>query len=260
MVDVYLFEIEVTYEAANDETPERLQLVTHIPDNMYYAIGFGDGMYDTDMIGWHGAGDNSYVQDYWSSSKSVPAIDDSNDLEWLAYPQKSSVDVSYDYVTFVAWRALDTGDTEQDFLIPLREQFPMVYGLHVFTSEWITHFDRGFFSMEVDETLGNPDFVFIEEVDGFEVDTVALDEEEEDLAVEELPVPPEKDPGLGVEPVEPVETVDTSIDEEKVELTGGQITPTDPTEKESDDEVDVPLGCHREVWDRFRLLTCYDED
>ena len=87
-------------------------MVTSIPDNMYYAIGFGEGMNDTDMIGWHGAGDDSYVQDYWSTSKSVPAIDDSNDLQWTAFPQKSSLDIEYDWVTFLTYRALDTGDTE----------------------------------------------------------------------------------------------------------------------------------------------------
>ena len=56
----------------------------------------------------------------------------------------------------------------------------MVYGLQVFTSEWITHFDRRKFSMEIDESLGNPDFVYIEPVDDLEIDTVIASDEEDE--------------------------------------------------------------------------------
>ena len=68
-------------------------------------------------------------------------------------------------------------------------------------------------------------------------------------------MPPEKDPGEEVKPIDPVESSDG---EDEAVPTGGQITPTDPTERESDDEEDIPPGCHREVWGRFNLLTCYD--
>jgi hypothetical protein len=38
-----------------------------MPDNMWFAIGFGNSMSNCDMIGFQANGDNSVVKDYWST-------------------------------------------------------------------------------------------------------------------------------------------------------------------------------------------------
>ncbi len=85
-VDKYVFQLDITYEAATAETPERLRIVSNIPDNMYYAIGFGNSMTDTDMIAWHAKAEESYVEDYWSTGRSKPAVDKQHSLEWQVFP------------------------------------------------------------------------------------------------------------------------------------------------------------------------------
>ena len=60
-------------------------------------------------------------------------------------------------MAFLTWRQLDTGDTEEDFLIKLGEEIDCVWAWRVSDSEWKGHNARGYFSMTIDETLGNPD-------------------------------------------------------------------------------------------------------
>ena len=69
------------------------------------------------------------------------------------------VDGDYDRVNFVTYRDLDTLDSEKDFLVPLNEEIDMVYGLLTYSSEWKEHNKRGFFSMNIHEGLGNPDYM-----------------------------------------------------------------------------------------------------
>ena len=37
-------------------------------------------MNDTDMMAWHADGQNSYSEDYWSTRKAAPKVDDTNNL------------------------------------------------------------------------------------------------------------------------------------------------------------------------------------
>ncbi len=53
----------------------------------------------------------------------------------------------------------------------------MIYAMHYATSEWITHFDRGYFAMSVDETNGNPDFVATEDLDDLDTEVVGPGED-----------------------------------------------------------------------------------
>ena len=47
-----------------------------MPDQMWFSVGFGKDMWDTDMIGWHADGKQSKVLDYFSTSKSSPELDE----------------------------------------------------------------------------------------------------------------------------------------------------------------------------------------
>ena len=76
----YTYTMAVTYEAASGDTPERIRMLLKMPDQMWFAIGFGSSMTNTDMIAWHSNGKDSYVQDYWSTSKAEPKLDDSQDV------------------------------------------------------------------------------------------------------------------------------------------------------------------------------------
>jgi phosphoserine aminotransferase len=62
--------MSVNYEAANEEHEDRIRMILRMPDRHWFSIGFGSGMTNTDMIAWHANGAESYVKDYWSTSKS----------------------------------------------------------------------------------------------------------------------------------------------------------------------------------------------
>jgi len=77
-----------------------------VPNNNYFAIGFGPTMYSTDMILWQASGATSKVTDLWSTSHAKPLADKKNDLV-------SSFEVSSDgkSVTFTTSRKLNTNDS-----------------------------------------------------------------------------------------------------------------------------------------------------
>lgn len=66
----------IHFEVANAEHSDRLKLSVTIPDEMWFGIGFGDSMVETDIIAWHAMGNDSYVEDYYSTSRSQPKVDD----------------------------------------------------------------------------------------------------------------------------------------------------------------------------------------
>ena len=51
-------------------------MIVSMPDQMWFSIGFGNDMWDTDMIGWHADGTNSRVLDYFSTAKISPELDE----------------------------------------------------------------------------------------------------------------------------------------------------------------------------------------
>lgn len=59
------------------------------------------------------------------------------------------------FVSMVTYRPLDTGDSEQDFLIRLGSKMEMVYGFRYTSNQWNRHDRRGFFDMTITEELGN---------------------------------------------------------------------------------------------------------
>ena len=97
----YRFNMEIIYLMKTEE----LQFKVNMRDNSWLALGFGESMYNTDMIAWHTFGVNSYAADYWSWKNGTPDADSNNDL-------KSTHVVEPDgRVTFTTTRKLDTGDS-----------------------------------------------------------------------------------------------------------------------------------------------------
>ena len=83
---------------------------------------------DGDMHVFFGDGADSYFADYHSVGYKPPKIDDNQDLvSDPAHPPEMKNDG--EKITLVARRALDTGD-EQDFVIPLDEEFTMGYAFN----------------------------------------------------------------------------------------------------------------------------------
>ena len=76
----YSFKMEVAYIPADDDEEERMQFFVTMPDKMYFSIGFGGSMRNTDMITWHADGIYSKVADYWSTERDTPEKDDNQDI------------------------------------------------------------------------------------------------------------------------------------------------------------------------------------
>jgi len=57
-------------------------------------------------------------------------------------------------MTFVTRRKLDTGDSEQDFLVRFGEELPMIYSYKKGTSNWVKHDEYGVWSLKVDASGG----------------------------------------------------------------------------------------------------------
>ena len=142
------FEVTVTFEPADNEHDDRLAFRVIMPNNMWFCLGFGETMSNTDMIAWHSASEESFSQDYWSVSREAPVVDGSVDLETkftrLMAKQEDVAD-DYDRMVFLSYRNLDTGDSAQDYLINLRERTDMIYAWRERNSIWKYHSKRGNF-------------------------------------------------------------------------------------------------------------------
>ena len=127
-------------------------MILTMPDQSWFSIGFGANMNNVDMIGWHADGADSYVRDYFSKTKNTPPEDDEQNLD-SEVPEFTAKDPNtegdYDRVSFVTYRDLDTGDAEQDYLVPLDEEIDMVYGILTYSKDWNEHNKRGVWSMKI---------------------------------------------------------------------------------------------------------------
>ena len=59
-------------------------------------------------------------------------------------------------VKLVTKRRLDTGETSEDYLIPLNQEIDMVWAWKSDSGEWAYHNQYGRWKVTFDETLGNP--------------------------------------------------------------------------------------------------------
>lgn len=99
-----------------DVTSQELVFEVDQPDDSWFSIGFGNTMSNTDMISWSVNNGKGKARDLWSTNYSAPIEDENSDLVEAEEP---SFDSDSKRMTFVTRRPLDTGDTEQDYLVPL---------------------------------------------------------------------------------------------------------------------------------------------
>jgi len=59
---------EFTLDACFDPATQELVFTSVVPDNSWFAIGFGNSMKDTDMIAWFVTDAVGETRDYWSDS------------------------------------------------------------------------------------------------------------------------------------------------------------------------------------------------
>ena len=139
-------------------TKDRIKMIVSMPDKMWFSIGFGTSMKNTDMIAWHADGQESRVVDYWSTKKWTPETDEQQDLDFYFNTFEADPEDEEDYpkVHFLTYRDLDTGDTEKDYLIELdKEIHDMVYGMYLSRANFFEHTERGYWKMEFNDQLGN---------------------------------------------------------------------------------------------------------
>ena len=94
------------------------------------------------------------TRDYWSKSHGKPVVDS---IRNLTDGEKPIFDAETSKMKFVTRRKLDTGDSEQDFLVQLGQKMPMIYGYKKGTSKWIKHDTYGVWSLQIEDTGGIED-------------------------------------------------------------------------------------------------------
>lgn len=161
----FQFELSVFYQTAGSSTSrdkeglrDRIKMIVEMPDQMWFSIGFGNDMFDTDMIGWHADGLQSKVLDYFSTSKDSPGLDEQQDVEYYVklFDADENDPEDYPKVRFLVYRDLDTGDMEKDYLITVGQQHDMVYAMQLYSSDWAReHNARGTWKMNFSSELGN---------------------------------------------------------------------------------------------------------
>lgn len=171
-----------------------------MPNDVYLSIGFGTNMVDVDMLTWFGLGADSVAKDHWSTSRKKPDEDTQADH----ITKEMTFDETNNRVKFVTTRKADTGDLEQDFLIPFEEELQMSWAFRYKNAQWLNHDLRDTFQMTLYESLGN----IAPNIDSF-LPNINIDVTNED-EIELLPfVPPQEDVVNIVE--------DKNIDTEDVE-------------------------------------------
>ncbi len=81
-----------------------------VPNNQYFAIGFGKTMTNCDMVLWQANGNASLVTDLWSTGRSTPGKDAIQNYQ-------SNFTFNGTHVEFVSVRLLNTSDAK-DAVIP----------------------------------------------------------------------------------------------------------------------------------------------
>jgi len=121
-----------------DTAKKEITLVARVPDNTYLSVGWGETMYETDMIVWQ-ATKKGESSDLLSLDHSTPKIDESQDYKTTMKKYKGGK-------KFTSVRSLDTGDTEQDRVIDLSSE-PQIFcwALNEGGSDFGYHSARGNF-------------------------------------------------------------------------------------------------------------------
>lgn len=131
---------EFTIDSCYDDQEEDLVFQVSMPDNAYFSIGFGDSMYNTDMLAWFSDNGTGSVVDYYSEGEYTPSEDiTQNFSEGLA----NAFDSTMKRMTFVTRRPLDTSDLDGDFVVKLNTAMPMIWAYQSKRSSWSFHEKTG---------------------------------------------------------------------------------------------------------------------
>lgn len=98
---------DFTLDSCLDADTKELVFRVDMPNNSWFAIGFGKNMSNTDMIAWFADNGRGQARDYYSTSHSTPELDDVSNLTLGMMPRYNS---STDRMVFLTRRKLDTGD------------------------------------------------------------------------------------------------------------------------------------------------------
>jgi len=109
--------MKVHYDAASD----RVVFDVTLQNNMWFAVGFGSSMVNTDIVAWSTYGVQSEQVDLYSRGNYFPGADRVN-----AYTTSIDVDAATGRVHFVSSRPMETGNAN-DFTFALYEKFDIIY-------------------------------------------------------------------------------------------------------------------------------------
>jgi hypothetical protein len=120
-----------------------IDFTAEVPVNTWLSIGFGPSMYNVDMILMQAYStiSKSVVTDLWSTTKSTPNPDKIDNLTGKQITENTSRGTQ----TFKFSRKLDTGDTSQDFLVPVGSAFTMCYAINYKQPQFAYHQDYSTF-------------------------------------------------------------------------------------------------------------------
>ena len=95
-----------TMQIRANQAEQMLMFNITVPNQNYFAIGFGLTMIDTDMILWQANGDNSLTTDLWSTYRGVtPTPDERQSVVSSFYFNETANTVSFN-----TSRPMETGD------------------------------------------------------------------------------------------------------------------------------------------------------
>ena len=114
-----------------------------MPENTWFAIGFGVTMIDTDMILWQSHSDNPEITDLWATGFGKLEADAEQNLSW----DEPFYNDETEMWEFTTRRPIDTGDDKQDMLIELDKDMMMCYSYRLEGSEFVKHEGTGRFTL-----------------------------------------------------------------------------------------------------------------
>ena len=140
--------LDFTLDTCLDVAVGDIVFRTIIPNNSWFAIGFGTKMVNTDMIGWFVDNKVGSTRDLWSTGYGQPADDLQNDVKDDSPPTFDEVTGK---MTFITRRPLDTGDASEDYLIELNSILAMSYAFKRGTGKFEMHGenDMGVWSLAI---------------------------------------------------------------------------------------------------------------
>ena len=99
-----------SFEVTYDQTKSKLKYAVTVPNDMWFALAYGSGMSNVDMVRFQGK-DSGVVEDLWSAGYYEPSVDTTQSYV------DTTISKSGGIYTFETYRALNTGDSSQDIVL-----------------------------------------------------------------------------------------------------------------------------------------------